>query len=107
MAWEQDDNWGIGPSCAPAWIPGNSYTFVWAGNELETKLDGSGNVLQQYTWGPGEDGQQQVEAIEDFSSGSGVEYALTYDASGDVDDMYIATTGQEVASYSYPHHTAA
>ena len=101
MAWEQDENWGIGPSCAPAWIPGNSYTFVWAGNELEAKLDGSGNVLQKYTWGPIETGQNQVLAITDFTMDAPVTYALTYDASGNVTQMLNAETGALVASYSY------
>ena len=102
MAWEQDENWGIGPSCAPAWIPGNSYTFVWAGNELEAKLDGSGNVLQKYTWAPDENGQPKIQEFNmTLSSSSAVDYALTYDASGSVDDEFVASTGQEVASFSF------
>ena len=102
MAWEQDEKWGIGPAAAPAWIPGNSAdTFVWAGNELEAKLDSSGNPLQKYTWAPDENGQPKIQEFTDFSSGSAVNYALTYDASGDVDDEFVASTGQEVASFSF------
>ena len=53
MAWEQDDVYGIGASCRPAWLTGlgpSTHSFGRATNS-KLKLDSSRDVLQDYTWG--------------------------------------------------------
>ena len=46
-------------------------------------------------------------ALTDDSTGSPVTYALTYDASGNVTQMFDAETGALVASYSYAPYGAS
>jgi hypothetical protein len=80
--------------------------FVWSGSELVAELDGNNDLLQQYTWGQGEDGTDQVIALTDYTSGAAHTYALVYDASGNAAMMLDPTTGAVVGNYSYTPYGA-
>ena len=96
MAWEEVYNWA----------GSTTYHFVWSGSELVAKLDANNNLLQQYTWGPGENGIDQVILLTNYSGSTGTSYTLTYDASGNVIMMENALTGAVVANYTYTPYGA-
>jgi hypothetical protein len=83
------------------WILSASYQFVWSGDELVAKLDGNNNLLQQYTWGPGESGNDQVVLLTDYTGSAPHTYELSYDASGNVAMMLDPLSGAVAANYNY------
>ena len=96
MAWENVYNWA----------GSTTYHFVWSGSELVAKLDANNNLLQQYTWGPGQNGIDQVLLLTNYSGSTGTSYTLTYDASGNVIMMENALTEAVVANYTYTPYGA-
>lgn len=100
MAWEDVYTW------AGSWVFSTTYHFAWNGDELVAKLDANNNILQQYTWGPGQNGTDQVVALTNYTSGGPQTYALVYDASGNVTMMVDPLNGSVVASYSYAPYGA-
>jgi hypothetical protein len=101
MLWEDLYTW------SGSWVLSTSYHFLWNGNELVAKLDANNNLLQQYTWGPGEDGTDKVQLLTDFTGGwTAHTFELSYDASGNVTMLLDPMSGQVVGSYSYAPYGA-
>jgi RHS repeat-associated protein len=93
--------WNDVSTWAGSWTLSTSYHFLWSGDEMVAKLDGNNNVIQQYAWGPGQNGTDQVLALTDYTGTSPHTYALIYDASGNVSMMVDPLSGAVVASYNY------
>ena len=100
MAWEDVYTW------SGSWVLSTTYHFAWNGDELVAKLDANNQILQQYTWGPGQNGTNEVVALTNYTTGGPQTYALVYDASGNVTMMVDPLSGSVVASYSYAPYGA-
>jgi YD repeat-containing protein len=84
-----------------SWVLSATYHYLYDGDEMVAKLDGNNDLLQQYTWGPGANGSDQVILLTDYSGSSPKKDGLVYDASGNVTMMVNPITGAVVADYAY------
>ena len=86
---------------AAAWTLSYARKFVYDGTQLVEELDGNGNPVTGYTWGP-----QGLLAVTDFTGGAKTVYMAELDGQSNVVGLVNAETGQVAATYTYSPYGA-
>jgi RHS repeat-associated protein len=89
-------------STAQTYASRTTTKFAYDGTNLIAEMDGSGNLLRSYLWGPGIAGSiGGLLAVTDYTNSSGPQtYRVVCDASGNVVQL-IDSPGKVAANYTY------